>query len=160
MNFANKCFLLILLSFSTMVSAARLPKDCEIILSGARAQRETVDPLRRRFVTLSNGLKVLLFSDPGAPKSAAAMAVGVGSYQDPQGREGTFHFLEHMVFIGSREFPEVDGYARYISSNGGNYNGMTGGDVTVYPVDIKPEKFEGALRRMAAIFRNPLIDQE
>ena len=41
----------------------------------------------RRFV-LPNGLKVLLLSDPKLNKSAAALAVGAGSFNDPRNRQG------------------------------------------------------------------------
>ena len=60
----------------------------------------------RHFV-LDNGLKVLLVSDPDFNNSAAALEVQVGSLMDPKDRQGLAHFLEHMLFLGNKKYPEV-----------------------------------------------------
>ncbi|MBK8204844.1 MAG: insulinase family protein [Bdellovibrionales bacterium] len=138
----------------------KISPKCRAELTRLRAAREQNDSLRRRVVKLPNGLVIILFSDPKASKSAVALAVGTGSMQDPQGRPGSFHFLEHMVFINSNEYPEVDGYSRYVQGNGGTYNGMTGINYTVYPADIKPDKFPEALSRLSAFFRDPKLSEE
>lgn len=39
-------------------------------------------------------------------KAAAAMCVGFGSFSDPPEAQGLAHFLEHMLFMGSTEFPD------------------------------------------------------
>ena len=52
-------------------------------------------------VTLDNGMRVLLISDPDADKSAAALVAFRGSFHDPEDRPGLAHFLEHMLFIGT-----------------------------------------------------------
>ncbi|RWS24840.1 peptidase: M16 family-like protein [Leptotrombidium deliense] len=54
-------------------------------------------------LTLSNGLKVLLISDPTTDKSAAALDVNVGSMSDPKSLPGLAHFLEHMLFLGTKK---------------------------------------------------------
>ncbi|NJN53086.1 MAG: peptidase M16, partial [Gammaproteobacteria bacterium] len=59
------------------------------------------------YLVLDNGLKVLLVSDPSADKSAAALAVFRGSFDDPPGRGGLAHFLEHMLFLGTEKYPET-----------------------------------------------------
>jgi secreted Zn-dependent insulinase-like peptidase len=38
--------------------------------------------------------------------SCAALAVGVGSHHDPPELQGAFHFLEHMLFLGTEAFPD------------------------------------------------------
>ena len=58
-----------------------------------------------RYLTMDNGLNVLLISDPDTDKSAAAVDVNVGSYMDPDHRLGLAHFLEHMLFYGYRKVP-------------------------------------------------------
>ncbi len=52
---------------------------------------------------LNNGLKVLLISDPETDKSAAALDVNVGSMSDPRDLQGLAHFLEHMLFMGTKK---------------------------------------------------------
>ncbi|KAK9128212.1 hypothetical protein Syun_017009 [Stephania yunnanensis] len=51
-----------------------------------------------RVLHLSNGLCAVL--------AAAAMCVGMGSFSDPAEAQGLSHFLEHMLFMGSTEFPD------------------------------------------------------
>lgn len=138
----------------------KISPKCRTELTRLKVAREQNDSLRRRVFRLPNGLVTILFSDPKASKSAVALAVGTGSMQDPQGRPGSFHFLEHMVFINSNEYPEVDGYSRFVQGNGGTYNGMTGINYTVYPADIKPDKFPEALARLSAFFRDPKLSEE
>ena len=52
---------------------------------------------------LDNGLKVLLISDPETDKSAAALDVNIGSMSDPREVQGLAHFLEHMLFNGTKK---------------------------------------------------------
>lgn len=110
----------------------------------------------RRFV-LGNGLKVLLVSDPRFNKSAAAVHVGVGSLSNPKDRMGLAHFLEHMLFMGTEKYPEVDDYLNYVNENGGSRNAYTTEDHTAYYFEINHQAFEGALDRLAQFFISPLF---
>ena len=60
-----------------------------------------MDDRSYRALTLDNGLQVLLISDPTTQKAAAALDVYVGSGDNPAGRGGLAHFLEHMLFVGA-----------------------------------------------------------
>ena len=64
-------------------------------------------------ITLSNGIEVILVSDSTAEKSAAALSVGLGAASDPEDYPGMAHYLEHMLFMGSRQFPEPDGFMAF-----------------------------------------------
>jgi len=126
----------------------------------------TVPPLRRaandlselRRLTLANGIKVILLSDPKLNVSSASLAVGVGSFSDPPQRAGLAHFLEHMLFLGTRKYPDVDDFSGYLGRNGGYNNAYTAGDRTNYHFEIRHEAFEGALDRFAQFFVAPLFD--
>src|SRR5690606_36124055 len=52
---------------------------------------------------LENKLKVLLISDPETDISAASLTVHVGSMSDPLELQGLPHFLEHMLFMGTKK---------------------------------------------------------
>ena len=54
---------------------------------------------------LDNGLRVLLFPDPSAPKVTVNMTVLVGSRHEGYGETGMAHLLEHMVFKGTPDAP-------------------------------------------------------
>lgn len=113
-----------------------------------------------RALTLDNGLEVLLVSDPQADRAAASMNVSVGSAQDPEATPGLAHFLEHMLFLGTDEYPQADSYQQYISRHGGNHNAFTASQDTNYFFDIEPSALPGALDRFSRFFIAPRFNPE
>lgn len=111
-----------------------------------------------RAVTLDNGLIAVLVSDPTSEKSAAALTVFRGSYDDPKNRLGLAHFLEHMLFLGTAKYPNVDDYQNFITTHGGTFNAYTASDHTNFFFDIQPAYFEGGLDRFAQFFIAPTFD--
>ena len=109
---------------------------------------------------LGNGLQVMLISDPEGDKAAAAMDVAVGSAHDPEAYQGLAHFLEHMLFLGTKRFPEPDAYQRFISEHGGSHNAYTSLEHTNYFFDVAPDHLEAALQRFAEQFTSPLFNPE
>ena len=55
----------------------------------------------------------------GVKKAAAALSVGVGSFADPEEAPGLAHFLEHMLFMGSKKYPDENEYEAYLTNHGG-----------------------------------------
>jgi len=141
------CFAL----FVLLAACATLPSSSEIVKSpnDARAYRSVV---------LTNGLTVLLVSDPKTDKAAAALTVYRGMYDDPEGRGGLAHFLEHMLFLGTAKYPQVEDYQTFITTHGGTYNAYTSSDHTNFFFDVRPDYFEGALDRFAQFFISPTFD--
>ena len=113
-----------------------------------------------RYLTLSSGLKVLLISDSDTDKAAAAVDVAVGSFNDPDNRLGLAHFLEHMLFLGNKKYPEVDGYFQYVQANGGSANAYTSDTRTNYFFDINSDKLQPALDQLAQFFVSPTLAPE
>ena len=83
--------------------------DGEIIRSANDQEREY------RYITLANDLEVLLISHPDTEKAAACCDVRVGSFQDPKEMPGLAHFLEHMLFMGTDEYPVENIYSKFLS---------------------------------------------
>ncbi len=81
--------------------------------------------------TLPNGLTVLLSEDHSAPIAAVAVWYHVGSKNEKPGRTGFAHLFEHMMFTGSVHVPEGQ-HPKIIESVGGDFNGTTNNDRTVY----------------------------
>ena len=92
-----------------------------------------------RHIKLKNQLDVLLISDPEAETSAASLDVYIGSYQNPADREGLVHFLEHMLFLGTKDYPVPGEYQTFISEHGGSHNAGTGLENTNYFFDINAD---------------------
>jgi len=111
-----------------------------------------------RAFTLDNGLRVLVVSDRDSDMASAALNVDVGAYDDPADRPGLAHFLEHMLFMGTEPFPDVDEYRKYIKANGGGTNAFTSGEHTAYFFELKHDALAGALDRFAPFFVSPLLD--
>ncbi|KAG4923560.1 hypothetical protein AAZX31_18G052800 [Glycine max] len=93
-------------------------------------------------------------------KAAAAMCVGMGSFSDPYEAQGLAHFLEHMLFMGSDEFPDENEYDSYLSKHGGSSNAYTETEYTCYHFEVKREFLKGALKRFSQFFISPLVKME
>lgn len=109
-------------------------------------------------IQLSNGLDAYLISDPKATKSAAALVVDAGSWQDPAEYPGLAHFLEHMLFLGTEKYPTESEYDRFIKEHDGQSNAYTASTHTVYFFSINHDAFPEALDRFAFFFKKPLFN--
>ena len=127
-----------------------------IFLDVNDAKRDQERKLKK--IILPNQLEVLLISDETAQQSSAAMDVGVGGLAEPDDHLGLAHFLEHMLFMGSKKYPEVDAYNQYLESFAGDTNAFTSRENTNYHFSVNDEGFEGALDRFAQFFIAPLFD--
>ncbi|CAN6902863.1 unnamed protein product [Brassica oleracea] len=95
--------------------------------------------------------------DHQTKKAAAAMCVAMGSFLDPPEAQGLAHFLEHMLFMGSTEFPDENEYDSYLSKHGGASNAYTEMEHTCYHFEVKREFLQGALK---SFFVAPLMKTE
>lgn len=98
--------------------------------------------------------------DHQTKKAAAAMCVSMGSFLDPPEAQGLAHFLEHMLFMGSTEFPDENEYDSYLSKHGGSSNAYTEMEHTCYHFEVKREFLQGALKRFSQFFVAPLMKTE
>jgi zinc protease len=81
--------------------------------------------------TLGNGLKIITLRKAGAPIVSVQVWYKTGSSCEAEGMRGISHFLEHMMFRGSRNIPPEE-HARRINDAGGHSNAFTAEDVTAY----------------------------
>tara|TARA_B100000073_G_scaffold262959_1_gene222676 strand:+ start:3006 stop:5816 length:2811 start_codon:yes stop_codon:yes gene_type:complete len=140
----------------TLIAIAIVMISC----SSDKTLKHPLDKSASRTIVLENGLKIFLLSDPSFNVSAASMSVEVGNYQDPKNREGLAHFLEHMLFLGTEKYPDVDEYSTYLKTNGGYSNAYTDGDLTNYQFQVLPDAFSGALDRFSQFFISPLFTEK
>jgi zinc protease len=96
-------------------------------------------------VTLSNGLKVLLKEIHTAPIVSSWVWYRVGSRDEVQGKTGISHWVEHMQFKGTDQFP-ANLLDRAISREGGSWNAFTYLDWTAYFETMPADKIDLALR--------------
>ncbi len=95
--------------------------------------------------TLSNGLKVFLKEIHTAPIISSWLWYRVGSRDEVQGRTGISHWVEHMQFKGTPQFPS-NVLDKAISREGGTWNAFTYMDWTAYFETMPANKIDLALR--------------
>ena len=78
---------------------------------------------------LANGTQVLLFPDPSKSMVTVNMTVFVGSRHEGYGEAGMAHLLEHMLFKGTPDHPDVP---KTLTNRGADFNGTTWLDRTNY----------------------------
>jgi len=114
----------------------------------AGAQQLQGDPAVRKG-QLDNGLTYYIVHN-GLPAQRAEfyLATDVGAIQEDPGQEGLAHFLEHMCFNGTKNFPGK-GILNYLqsigASFGGNVNASTGSEETIYMLNNIPLKSEAVI---------------
>src|SRR6266446_7382931 len=78
---------------------------------------------------LANGLRVLTLPDPGIDTVTVHVTYLVGSRHEGYGEKGMAHLLEHMLFKGSKRYPNVK---EQFTQRGARWNGTTSSDRTTY----------------------------
>ncbi len=88
---------------------------------------------------LPNGLRVVFTANRRAPVVAQYIYYSAGAAEDPSGRSGVAHFLEHMMFKGSPHVASGE-FSRRVAREGGNDNAFTSRDVTAYYQQVEASR--------------------
>ena len=88
---------------------------------------------------LNNGLTVVVVEDYRAPVVTHMVWYKVGSADEPTGASGIAHFLEHLMFKGTKRFKPGEA-SKIIAKNGGNENAFTSYDYTAFYQTVSPDK--------------------
>ena len=108
---------------------------------------------------LPNGLKILLKEIHTAPLISSWVWYRVGSRDEPSGQTGISHWVEHMQFKGTPQFP-ASSLDRDISRDGGIWNAFTFMDWTTYLETMPADKIDLGLRLEADRMSNSLFDEK
>ncbi len=110
--------------------------------------------------TLPNGLALILDPDPAAPVVSVQIWVETGSmHEDAHLGSGLSHFLEHMVFKGTRDFGG-DELAAVVQGAGGHWNAYTSFDRTVYYIDGPNQSLATFLKTLTGLVFFPTLPEE
>lgn len=110
------------------------------------------DPEMSHFV-LENGLEVVVIPDHRAPVVTHMVWYRAGSADEEPGKSGIAHFLEHLLFKGTRNHAAGE-FSAYIASAGGRENAFTSYDYTAYFQQIAAGELEAMMRFEADRMRN------
>lgn len=98
--------------------------------------------------TLANGLAVVVIPNHRAPIVSHMVWYQVGSADEPEGKSGLAHLLEHLMFKGTPEVPD-GAFSRTVAANGGNDNAFTSWDYTAYFQNIAKDRLSLVMKMEA-----------
>lgn len=107
---------------------------------------------------LDNGLRLLVVNRPGVPLVSSYVWYQVGAIDETPGNTGMAHFLEHMMFKGSKNYKvgEVDAVT---VRNGGSNNAFTSNDYTAYYFELPKSRYKEALKIEADRMRHLTLEE-
>jgi zinc protease len=109
--------------------------------------------------TLPNGLTLILQPEPANPVISTQIWVETGSmHEDQHLGSGISHFLEHMVFKGTRDF-DAGELAATVQSAGGHWNAYTSFDRTVYYIDGPSDSLAMFLKCLTGLVFFPILPE-
>lgn len=108
--------------------------------------------------TLENGLRVVCVEMPHLHSAELAIYLKVGARNDPAGKEGLSHFLEHILFRGTAEFSCSQEIENAFEAIGGTPNASTDADSTCFYSRIHPDHYRRGMEIFASMIMRPLLE--
>ncbi len=105
-------------------------------------------------------LRTITVPREGTRAAAVLVFVRTGSKNEEKKFSGISHFLEHMLFKGTKKRPSPLLVAEELDKVGGSFNAFTSEDFTGYYAKVNGKKIDTALDWVSDIYQNPLIPQE
>ncbi len=106
---------------------------------------------------LPNGLTLLFLEEHSFPSVSVQMLYRAGGRNEPAGQSGIAHFLEHMAFRASENFPDTE-LVSQIYAAGGEWHGYTWIDQTTYFATVPSDQLDLMLRIEADRMQRLLIE--
>ncbi len=106
---------------------------------------------------LENGLKVIVVEDKKSPLAVFQIWYRVGSRDEPIGKTGISHFLEHMMFKGTPKYGKNQ-FSNIIQKNGGIDNAFTTKDYTMYFQTLSSDRIGISINLESDRMTNILLD--
>lgn len=107
----------------------------------------------------SRGMRFIVAENHAVPAAAVSIWARAGVCDEPADRRGIAHFVEHMMFRGSKNFGPEE-HAKRLARLGGNCNAFTSFDETVYHEVVPVGALEEVFRLEADRFRFPTFSPE
>jgi zinc protease len=133
------CFSILFIVFASITSPAAAEKPGKVF--------------NAKSTELDNGMRVLLVENHRAPVVTHMLWYNVGAADEPPGKSGLAHYLEHLMFKGTKSTKPGE-YAETIRALGGNMNAFTGQDYTAYYASIARKHLQKVMRMEADRMQN------
>ncbi len=109
--------------------------------------------------TLKNGLRIITLPVKGTKTVSVLVLVGTGSKYETKEINGLSHFLEHILFKGTKKRPNTLKLIEPLDKIGGHYNAFTGQEYTGYWAKVDASHLDLALDWVADIYLNSKLEQ-
>ncbi|SDE50259.1 zinc protease [Rhodospira trueperi] len=137
-----------------LAAAALMALTLLALPSPTRAQSFDADSF-----TLDNGLQVVVVENHRVPVVAHMVWYKVGAADEPPGKSGIAHLLEHLMFQGTETVPPGE-FSKIIARNGGRDNAFTSSDYTAYYQTIARDRLELVMEMEADRMANLRLAEE
>src|SRR3989338_10711397 len=108
---------------------------------------------------LRNGM-TLLYEQTNTNSATVNVLVKTGSNNESKEISGISHFIEHMLFEGTKKRPNSRLIANEIEKLGGIFNAYTSGEVTCYYTKLMNKDLEKAFEILSDMVLNPLFENK
>ena len=122
-----------------------------------KSQSFTAEAARVSRSVLPSGVRILTEEVPGAPSVALSASVAVGSRDETGGHFGSTHFLEHLLFKGTKRRGQKDISVAF-DSVGGSSNAATAKEYTSYYARVQNSALPLAMDLLVDMFTSARID--
>ena len=109
--------------------------------------------------TLQNGLEAVVIEDHRAPVVVQMVWYKTGSADEPRGKSGIAHYLEHLMFKGTETLAPGE-LSKVVAANGGSDNAFTSYDYTAYHQRIAADRLDLVMKMEADRMRNLRISED
>jgi predicted Zn-dependent peptidase len=126
-----------------------------VTASAAPAQLRSGAPHER--TVHRSGVRVVTQAMPGARSASVVLLVPVGSRHEDDAHAGLSHLLEHLVFKGTRGYPEAGSLSQLVEGIGGSVNASTDRELTVFSAKVPAEHVSVALEAVNELALRPFL---
>lgn len=116
------------------------------------------DEVKVEKFTLDNGMEVVVIPNHRVPAVSHMLWFRIGSADEQKGSSGLAHYLEHMMFKGTKTL-KVGEYSQTVSKFGGDHNAFTSFDFTGYYVNIARDNLPMVMKLEADRMVNLQVDE-
>jgi len=121
-------------------------------------EKPPTDTRNYQYLRLKNNLEVIIIHDKTETLCGAFLNVNIGSAKEKI--PGLAHFLEHMLFMGSKKYPNSNNFLSSISKSGGTTNASTSNTDTNYYFICSTDTYLDNLDKFGNFLVDPLLSKE
>ncbi len=148
---------IIMIATTAALASPGLSADTKTTLTPSSTQSTGV--YHPKTFKLKNGFEVVLVENHLSPVVSISLLYKIGTADDPSDLVGLSHFLEHLMFKGTKNVP-IGEFTKRIVGKGGNINAFTTPDMTCYTCDIAKEHLPMILEFEADRMQNLIFDEK